>query len=262
MLKPVDPSLILTAACASYFDAFTFPLAIGQKIQQGYVYADSDTNPGTVLAAHPSGFSYLCTAPGFTDFDMLLTSLNAERKLPVYMHICDPALGLVRALPSHPSIGHKSRMRLRMRYLAGPVTVELPEGIHAAPITSDNIADVHKLNNKLIPSFWDSDKHFLAYGPGALIYEGAEPISVCYSASTVNKQAEVDIFTHPGHERRGLGKIATGLFINACLANGITPIWDAFVDNVASVNVATKMGFTTVREYLCLSLYFNDRAIK
>jgi hypothetical protein len=260
MLKPVDQSIILTQSCAPFFDVFTFPMAIGQKIQRGYVYADADIDPTVVLAAHPSGFSYLYTAPGFNDFGGLLEFLSADRKLPVYMHICDPANGLAKALSLYHTIGHKSRKRLRMHYLGGATTVNMPDGTHAAPVTRDNISDVHKLNAKLIPSFWDSDEHFLAYGPGALVYVGGEPASVCYSASTVNRRAEVDIFTHPNYERRGLGMLATGLFINACLADGITPVWDAFEDNVASVNVALKMGFTVVKEYTCLSLYFNDRA--
>jgi GNAT superfamily N-acetyltransferase len=54
---------------------------------------------------------------------------------------------------------------------------------------------------------------------------------------------EIDVLTRPQHQRLGLGKLAVSRFVRRCLERGLTPVWDCFANNTASVELSRSIGF-------------------
>jgi RimJ/RimL family protein N-acetyltransferase len=104
--------------------------------------------------------------------------------------------------------------------------------------------------------FWSSKKDFLDHAmPVGLMDENGQPAAVCYSAANSSGLAEIDIYTAENYRKKGLGKLATSLFINECIQHDLTPNWDCFAENKGSFNLAICMGFTAVRAYNFLSIF-------
>jgi len=70
-----------------------------------------------------------------------------------------------------------------------------------------------------------------------------EPASICYAAAAADGQVEIDVLTRPQHQRLGLGKLAVSRFVRRCLERDLTPVWDCFANNTASVQLSRSTGF-------------------
>lgn len=130
----------------------------------------------------------------------------------------------------------------------------------AVEISDDNMASLAPLGLDIESKFWDSRAHFIEKGYGLFLKaEAGNPLAVCYTAAVGNGLAEVDILTAPDHQKKGLAKYATALFIRQGLQKGIRTNWDCFEDNAGSLHTALALKFTAVKNYPLLSLFLKEK---
>jgi len=92
-------------------------------------------------------------------------------------------------------------------------------------------------------SYWRSAADFERHGVGfCLIHEDAIA-SVCYTCFAWNEHHDIDIMTVEGHRGKGLALVTACAFIDHCLSRGLTPNWDCWTENQASVTLAARLGF-------------------
>lgn len=84
--------------------------------------------------------------------------------------------------------------------------------------------------------------------------DGERIISEAISIFKSKSYAEVDIMTDSNYRGKGLANIVAEQFIDHCLSRNIQPRWDCDVDNVASINLGSKLGFINPREYTKVKL--------
>lgn len=97
--------------------------------------------------------------------------------------------------------------------------------------------------------YWDSTDNFLRNGIGFCVKDGERIISEGVSIFKSKNYAEVDIITDSNYRSKGLAYIVAEQFIDHCLSQNIQPRWDCDVDNIASINLGSKLGFISPKEY-------------
>lgn len=106
-----------------------------------------------------------------------------------------------------------------------------------------------EFDEKYYEEYWDSTDNFLQNGIGFCVKDGERIISEGVSIFKSSNYAEVDIITDSNYRGKGLASIVAEQFINYCLSHSIQPRWDCDVDNVASINLGSKLGFDNPKEY-------------
>lgn len=75
-----------------------------------------------------------------------------------------------------------------------------------------------------------------------------EPVSFAYAPTHSAKWFDVSVDTVPGARQLGLATIVASTMIRAERAQGREPVWGALEDNVASLRLASRLGFEPVDE--------------
>ena len=120
--------------------------------------------------------------------------------------------------------------------------------------------DVTSINKQLIKQclefnedyyneYWDSTENFLQNGIGFCVMDKEKIISEAVSIFKSQKYAEVDIITDSNYRGKGLASIISERFIEYCISHNIEPRWDCDIDNIASINLGSKLGFINPKEY-------------
>ncbi|PZP93264.1 MAG: hypothetical protein DI587_29030 [Variovorax paradoxus] len=105
---------------------------------------------------------------------------------------------------------------------------------------------MEQVRGDLLPysrSYWRSAADFARDGVGFCMVHQDAIVSVSYTCFAWKGHHDIDIMTVEGHRRRGLGHLVACAFIDHCLSNGLTPNWDCWSSNQASVALATRLGF-------------------
>ncbi|MFJ5764387.1 GNAT family N-acetyltransferase [Lysinibacillus sp. NPDC093210] len=124
-----------------------------------------------------------------------------------------------------------------------------------AKIDSLDIQHCLAFDKKYYNEYWDSTHNFIQNGIGFCVKDRGNIISECVSIFKSTKYAEIDIVTDLNYRGKGLASIVAEQFIDYCLAETIQPRWDCDVDNSASINLGSKLGFANARKY---SVYFKN----
>ena len=134
-------------------------------------------------------------------------------------------------------------------------TLQLPAGYLLVRIETELQARrlATELSDSLIGNY-ASPADFLRQGFAFAIEHDGRYIAAISSFARSRKTAEIEIFTHRLHRRRGLALALVARFILHCLDNDLTPAWDAA--NPSSAALAAKVGFIPEKEY---EAYFIER---
>jgi GNAT superfamily N-acetyltransferase len=100
-----------------------------------------------------------------------------------------------------------------------------------------------------IQSCWSGIDRFLANGFGFLVQTEEEMACFCTAEYASPGKCGTGIATMRGFERKGLATMAAAAFVEHARARGITVYWDSWNDNLASMRVAEKTGFTLQHVY-------------
>ncbi|QGM29957.1 GNAT family N-acetyltransferase [Bacillus sp. N3536] len=89
---------------------------------------------------------------------------------------------------------------------------------------------------------------------GFCVKDGERIISEAVSIFKSKSYAEVDIMTDSNYRGKGLASIVAEQFMDYCLSQNIQARWDCDVNNVASINLGSKLVFINPREYTKVKL--------
>lgn len=108
-------------------------------------------------------------------------------------------------------------------------------------------------------------KEFQGHGygsPQVLLEEGLvacglvseRVVSIAHTAGHTSKFADIGVITHTDYRNQGMATAAASLVAEALQDDGIIPVWSAGDDNLPSVRIAHKLGFSKVgqRQYIIL----------
>ena len=71
-------------------------------------------------------------------------------------------------------------------------------------------------------------------------------VSVAHTNAITERYADIGVFTHQDYRNRGYSTAAASLVARAIQGSGRMPVWSCGEDNLASLRVAAKVGFTEV----------------
>jgi RimJ/RimL family protein N-acetyltransferase len=231
------------------------PLAVVHGVQAGRVFVDDRQRPDAAFIVNRFGFC-LRLGRDIEGFDAdLLQALGPDGELAdkyLLWYAPPPAWECVFSSLAPGSVRRRERIRFEFdpataTYLAAQDAC--PPGFQLRPLTSSLLPQTQSLKLDIESRFWASADQFLANGVGVALLHGEEIVSVCYSACVVDKHAEVDVATSEAYRGRGLARLAAREYVRACLRKGLTPAWDAFIENPGSVRLAENLGFRPLRRY-------------
>lgn len=93
--------------------------------------------------------------------------------------------------------------------------------------------------------FWRNEDQFQDTGIGfSLIYDGVVA-STAFSSCRFENLLEIGIETLEKYRGKGFALYVCSVLINYCIENGLEPIWACRMENIASYQLAHKLGFTS-----------------
>jgi GNAT superfamily N-acetyltransferase len=95
--------------------------------------------------------------------------------------------------------------------------------------------------------------HARMIAPVAVAVVDAMPVSFCYPCWTTETLWDVSIDTLDGYRRRGLAARTARFMIDLMRDEGREPVWGAMQSNVASLELARRLGFAAVDEIVVFS---------
>jgi len=163
---------------------------------------------------------------------------------------------LLNAVPGQPELppgGRRvqrySRVNFRfdpgLFYARNPEVVRLPVGWRLLPMSARefDLADV-----SVTPAaFWRNAAQFLAHGGGWCVKRDGEVGAIAFASFRMDGSLEIGVETRSAHRGKGLARAAAASLIRQLLAVGITPVWSCRRENIASYELAGRLGFCATR---------------
>jgi hypothetical protein len=222
--------------------------------QNGIIIVDSFSEPCSAMIIHNSGFSLFT---GDKNNFRFIESLSSEMADPAflgsrYILLYDAPEELVSRLEKDANTIIRKRGRIRFSFdmnrpVCGNDTLPSNSALH--DISAENLAAVEHLGLDIGTRFWKSPQNFLEKGYGTCLFYEKEPVCVCYACAVSGNLAETDVFCKESFRNRRFSTITANRFVADSLKRGITPLWDCFSDNTASVSLAEKCGFSIQYKY-------------
>lgn len=223
-------------------------LAVVQQQQRGWVFVDNLARPISALVINNFGFMQLIGAKN-SDNNLYEFFKSPTNSIPAYLLWYSPPLQIQKILDGFNQVRRRERVRFVFKKKAFENPVECPAGFTVQRLNKESIEMAETLNLEIGSRFWASTNDFLEHGIGTCLIKDGHIVSLCYSACVVDNLAEIDVVTQEEYRGMGLAVIATQNFITECVRRGITPTWDCFINNTASMKLAVKLGFEEERTY-------------
>ncbi len=233
--------------------------AVLSKEQDGYVYADIKRENLFVCAKY--GWSLLL-AKDTSKMGMLFEFLKKNNDIPDYIHLYSPDKVLIDYIKqTWPK--YKIRNRCQFRYYNHNDKLKIlnnkPKYFYLEKIQNIDFLKLNIFNFDLDKRYWNSKEDFINKAIGVcLLNANKEPVAICYSICVVDNVSEIEIFVLPDYQGCGFGKLLTQYFLTLCINRGITAHWDAFNNNIASIELVKKMKFKKINEYTLVSTFLRN----
>jgi RimJ/RimL family protein N-acetyltransferase len=174
------------------------------------------------------------------------------------VHAAGPA---ARAVFAGHRLAPRERMFFRGFPLLGPDwSLQLSAGFEISEI-NERFAELGGLANFAsvtaeIRSCWGSVGAFQRAGFGFCAHDAQTIVCWCTAEYVSAGRCGIGIETVPVYRGRGLATLTASAFVAHCAGQRVTPHWDCWSDNAASVAVAKKIGFRQVETYSVLAGFF------
>jgi hypothetical protein len=124
----------------------------------------------------------------------------------------------------------------------------LPLPVPEWPLPGPGVAflDAQTPLDHLPPDLADEVSAARAEGPVAAAWCDERAVSFCYAGSVTETLWDVSIDTLPAYRRRGLAQSAVHLMAAFHRENARLPVWGAVIGNLASLQLASRLGFVAV----------------
>lgn len=240
-------------------EAPTFVFSILDSMIKGTVYADS-VDYKTLLITTDSGLYYVAgQLPDELFLQNFVKIFNASVEQGKRFTLFSPSAAWDRVIEKYlkQQVGKIQRYAFSFDVKAYKKRKSSDQSDYdVAKIGQLEIQHCLEFDNKYYDEYWDSTDNFIQNGIGFCVKDNEQVISEGVSIFKSTKFAEIDIVTDSNYRGKGLASIVAEQFINYCLAAQIQPRWDCDVDNQASINLGTKLGFINPQPY---SVYFKNR---
>lgn len=240
-------------------EAPTFVFSILDSMIKGTVYADA-VDYKTLLIATDSGLNYVAGQVSDERFlQHLVKIFDASVEQGKRFTLFSPSAAWDREIEKYlkQQVGKVQRYAFSFDAQTYKNRKNSDKSEYdVAKIGQADIQHCLEFDNKYYDTYWDSTDNFIQNGIGFCVKDNEQIISASVSIFKSTKFAEIDIVTDSHYRGKGLASIVAEQFIDDCLAAHIQPRWDCDIDNQASINLGTKLGFINPRPY---SVYFKIR---
>lgn len=127
-----------------------------------------------------------------------------------------------------------------------------PEGVKVVPIDAQLLRRTEWYADTL--HAFGTVERWLGLGLGFGVMVGDEIVAEALAGPRCRGLLEMGIVTREAHRRRGYATLASRHLAVACEARGDRVWWNANADNVASIAIARRLGFTVERRYDLVAL--------
>jgi len=130
---------------------------------------------------------------------------------------------------------------------------DIPSGFRVQQIDASLLGDERLGYREAVAgeicSCWNAIDDFVARGFGYAVLYGDEIVCWCTAEYVSEAKCGIGIETVRQYQGRGLATAAASAFVEHARAKRMTPYWDSWKDNLASLAVAGKIGFEELLEY-------------
>jgi GNAT superfamily N-acetyltransferase len=177
---------------------------------------------------------------GFSFFEIDYGSPGWEEKIPALFYEISPV--------------KRDRLLYVLRQpTAAGRNAPIPPGFTVQRIDAALLSDSRLTNREAVAgeigSCWNAIESFLERGFGYVMVAEQELVCWCNAEYVSEGKCDIGIETVRQYQGRGLATCAASAFVEHALARQVTPHWDAWKDNLASLAVARKLGFEELAEY-------------
>lgn len=219
-----------------------------EQRQRGLIFRQCINGINTELIIHRSGFGYFLTDGDYWPSFIEALKYIGKPNLPQYFHLyCSKPM-----LNEIDDTQVKIRIRKRVKWFFEPSSGQA-ENIEEQ-LVFDHSEFAQKVKNAIL-NFWPDIKEFEQQVPVGSIYSEGQLASVCYPAAISKGVAEIDIMTNEKFLRQGFARMAGQAFLRATASQGLLSSWDCFDNNLASMQLAEKLGFTQHYSYDFASVF-------
>lgn len=226
----------------------TIPNSVISGLGPGRVFVDHEKRP-TAALVYNNGACTLAGSAGSVAFGETVCRWLLEYHGADYFVLYASPDAWQQLLDTHLVKGVTKRPRFDFDLLRSKFALlkgwdnNIPSGYELRRIDAPLM---QKIRDEVLPysqNYWRSAADFERHGVGfCLLHQGAI-VSLCYTCFGWNDHHDIDIMTTDSHQRKGLGLAVACAFIDHCLNNGLTPNWDCWSNNRASMALAAKLGF-------------------
>lgn len=235
----------------------TFAYSIVHRIVPGVVYVDYPKDPKSAFLGTNSGIYYIVGEETNRKFNESFKAFFMQHVKSKHVRFTffsssdhwDKVIqrllkGEFTQMTRKPFVFHPSKFRAE--------NMRIPENFRLQKIDEEIIQRSVDFNESYYEEYWGSVSNFLSNGFGFCLLDGdGKIVSECTSIFLANGYAEIDIVTHPEYRGRGFAALTSKAFIEYCLSKGLIPRWDCDENNVSSMKLAEKLGFSYPQTY-CL----------
>lgn len=131
----------------------------------------------------------------------------------------------------------------------------LPQPIPEWPLPGPDVSfiDAQTSLAHVPPDLAEEIEEARADGPVAATWCDGRPVAFCYASSVTETLWDVSIDTLPAYRRRGFAQSAVHLMAAFHRESSRLPVWGAVIGNLASLQLADRMGFVAVDTLYVLS---------
>lgn len=127
------------------------------------------------------------------------------------------------------------------------LSVQLPAGYSLAPRDIDYLKESPDFQMTL--DSFGTIENIMRHTLGFVILHEGRVVCEASTGAPAHGRIEIGVNTVEAHRRRGLAALACAHLIEACETKGYATWWDCAKQNVASTNLARKLGYQNEREY-------------
>ncbi len=118
-----------------------------------------------------------------------------------------------------------------------------PAGYRLVRIDAGLAQRVDQELNEHIGAVWGGYEPFAAAGLGCCLLAGEAIASAAYPAAVSSRWADANVATAEAFRRRGLARAVCCAYVGECVRRGLKVAWDTDEPNVASAELAQRLGF-------------------
>ncbi len=229
-----------------------------------WVYADDPAFPTSALIWDKQDAMLVAGNAAHHAFAQALAHVLADEILPDARRRGIPVLSLHypdeswdRVIETVILQGRGAEKAARRAYHWGGLPVDwraaLPAGYAVRRLTPELLAqgDLENMDQVVgwVDSFWRSHAAFAQTGFGFCALRDRAVAGWCLTVFVSGQDYELGLATAPPYRNQGLATVTAAASIEQCLAQGGTPHWHCWEDNVASQVVAARVGFERPRQY-------------